>query len=61
VLCVSDNGCGFDVQDTLGRDDLQRGLGLASMKERTEFSGGIFSLTSHRGGGTTLRASWIVG
>lgn len=60
VLCVSDNGCGFNVRDMLARDDMQRGLGLASMKERTEFSGGVFYLNSHKDAGTTLKASWAI-
>jgi len=44
----------------LARDDMQRGLGLASMKERTEFSGGVFYLNSNKGAGTTLKASWAI-
>lgn len=59
-LCVSDNGCGFNVQEMLARDDMQRGLGLASMKERTEFSGGVFYISSQKGAGTTLKASWVM-
>jgi signal transduction histidine kinase len=33
-------------------------LGLASMKERAEYSGGSFSIESTRGAGTTVLASW---
>jgi signal transduction histidine kinase len=39
----------------------KRGLGLASMKERAELSGGSFLVESQRGVGTTVRASWSLG
>lgn len=57
-LCVEDNGLGFNLADELARDASKRGLGLASMKERTETSGGSFSVTSVPGKGSSLRASW---
>ncbi|MBW1690904.1 MAG: PAS domain S-box protein [Deltaproteobacteria bacterium] len=57
-LRVDDNGLGFNLADELAKDIPTRGLGLASMKERTETSGGSFSVTSVPGKGSNLRASW---
>jgi PAS domain S-box-containing protein len=51
-LTVQDNGRGFDPESSAG------GLGLISMKERVELSGGTFSITSVPGEGTTIRAAW---
>lgn len=57
-LRIEDNGLGFNLADELSKDGSRRGLGLTSMKERTETSGGSFSITSVPGKGSTLRASW---
>jgi PAS domain S-box-containing protein len=57
-VTVKDDGEGFDVEDVLKRDHLNRGLGLASMKERAELSNGTFSIESCEEAGTTVRASW---
>jgi signal transduction histidine kinase len=57
-LEIRDNGAGFDAEQTASREELDRGLGLASMKERTELSNGSFSLESQPGVGTTILASW---
>jgi PAS domain S-box-containing protein len=56
-LIIRDNGVGFDVQATLATG---KGLGLTSMRERSEFFGGTFAIESEPGEGTTLRASWQV-
>jgi len=58
-LTVEDNGSGFDLQAALSPDGARTGLGLASMKERTELAGGSFSIESTAGAGTTVRASWL--
>ncbi|MDD5209118.1 MAG: chemotaxis protein CheB [Elusimicrobiales bacterium] len=52
VLTVSDNGIGF----TLGgkRQPAGRGIGLGSMRERSELLGGSLELNSKPGAGTTL-------
>ncbi len=55
---VQDNGVGFDNKEALARDEAVGGLGLASMKERTELFRGAFSVKSAHGKGTTVRASW---
>lgn len=57
-LTVSDNGQGFDLGSTLAGHGSHRGLGLTSMRERTELSGGSFSIQSVLGKGTVVRASW---
>ncbi|MBI4765966.1 MAG: response regulator [Deltaproteobacteria bacterium] len=51
-LTVRDNGQGFNL------DTSRRGLGLSTMRERTELSGGSFDLESAIGEGTFVRASW---
>jgi signal transduction histidine kinase len=57
-LEIKDNGTGFDVEEVLTRERSGRGLGLESMRERTELSGGSFRIESAAGKGTTIRASW---
>jgi PAS domain S-box-containing protein len=57
-LTIEDNGCGFDLKEAFDIDGSKRGFGLGSMKERTELSGGSFSLESIRRKGTTVQASW---
>ncbi len=54
VLTIRDNGRGFDP------DGVARGLGLSTMKERTELSGGEYCLESAPGKGTALFASWPI-
>ncbi|MFZ0389118.1 MAG: ATP-binding protein, partial [Calditrichia bacterium] len=56
-LEIEDDGVGFNKEKTLSRKSFT-GLGLASMKERTEFSGGEFEIISHVGEGTILKARW---
>ena len=51
-LAIEDQGAGFDL------DSSRSGLGLASMKERVEFSRGAFAIESTRGKGTVVRATW---
>jgi signal transduction histidine kinase len=57
-LTVSDNGIGFDVQESALREDSSRGMGLASMEERTDLSGGCFSIDSVKGLGTLIMSTW---
>ncbi len=59
-LFVIDNGQGFSVQQGLFRDSSTRGLGLTSMRERTELSGGSFAIESAEGKGTMIRALWPI-
>jgi len=60
TLAVQDNGQGFNLEDVLSSDTAERGFGLTSMKERTELSGGSFSIESGVGQGTTIRATWKI-
>jgi PAS domain S-box-containing protein len=59
-LAIQDNGKGFDVEETLTRGRSRRGLGLESMRERVELSGGTFALESKMGQGTIVSASWPI-
>jgi PAS domain S-box-containing protein len=59
-LIIKDNGMGFDLEEILSSEGFKRGLGLSSMRERTELSGGAFTIESTPGKGTTVRASWPV-
>jgi signal transduction histidine kinase len=49
---------GFDVREALTVEAVRRGLGLSSMKERSELSGGSFDIESAKGAGTIIRAIW---
>lgn len=51
-LLVEDTGKGFSPGSS------RPGLGLASMKERVELSGGAFTLKTSKGQGTKIRAAW---
>jgi PAS domain S-box-containing protein len=57
-LTVTDDGCGFVVSQALERDIRQCGLGLASMRQRSESLGGSFYIDSAPGIGTTIRVVW---
>ena len=57
-LVVRDDGRGFDAAEAMQRSNARHGMGLASMKERVEATGGEFQLTSVPGEGTVLRAAW---
>lgn len=54
-LRVADNGVGFDV------GTVERGVGIASMKERAELSSGSLHVRSVPGEGSTVAASWPIG
>jgi signal transduction histidine kinase len=58
ALAVEDNGLGFNPEDVFSVESSSRGIGLASMRERTELSGGSFSIESTEGKGTIIRALW---
>ena len=59
-LFIRDNGEGFDPENLYHREISKTGMGLSSMKERTEISGGSFSIESSKGKGTVIRAVWPV-
>jgi PAS domain S-box-containing protein len=60
-LVLEDNGQGFDLKKVFASESTKRGLGLTSMRERTELSGGSFVIKSAEGKGTTIRVSWPAG
>lgn len=57
-LLIRDDGEGFDAAEVLLDSDQQRGMGLVSMKERVEVTGGTFQLESSSGKGTAIVATW---
>lgn len=57
-LEVSDDGVGFNPDAVLQYPDNRLGLGLTSMRERAEVSGGNMKIESKPGGGTTIRCVW---
>ena len=57
-LTVEDDGVGFDVDQVLSSGPESVGLGLRSMRQRAESSGGSFAVESTPGGGTRVRATW---
>jgi signal transduction histidine kinase len=57
-LSVRDNGVGFDPASFVPRADDPRGLGLNTMRERAETSGGKLRIESTPGGGTLVYVTW---
>jgi PAS domain S-box-containing protein len=57
-LRIEDNGQGFDPDEVMLRGASRRGAGLVSMRERAEFSGGLFHLHTARNAGTQIGVSW---
>lgn len=58
VLEIKDDGVGFDPTSVLRYPDSRLGLGLTSMRERAEMSGGALDIMSENDGGTTIRCVW---
>lgn len=58
VLVIRDNGRGFDLREILSEEIRRTKIGLQSMKERAELSGGSFSILSSKGKGTMVRVIW---
>jgi signal transduction histidine kinase len=59
-LVIRDNGQGFDLSKAQVPDSTTHGLGLESMRERTELSGGSFDIESAAGKGTIIHARWPI-
>jgi signal transduction histidine kinase len=57
-LTIRDNGQGFDLEKIRSQDATRKGLGLTSMRERVELSGGSFIIESAEKKGTIIRAAW---
>jgi len=60
-LAVEDNGKGFLVEQTEPLSTATSGMGIESMKERAELTGGLFTLWSEPAKGTIVRVVWPVG
>ena len=60
ALIIQDNGQGFDPEKAGDQESSRRGLGLTSMKERAELSGGSFMIESIKEKGATIKAVWPV-
>ncbi|WP_211443276.1 ATP-binding protein [Collimonas humicola] len=58
ILGVQDNGIGFDAKQFTGGHIGQQGIGLRSMRERAESTGGFFAIKSSPGSGTTVEVRW---
>ena len=57
-LVIEDDGTGFAPEGPGNGGPDGGGFGLASMKERSELSGGCFALISQPGHGTTVSVQW---
>jgi PAS domain S-box-containing protein len=57
-LTIRDNGIGFDTENISAAKSQNIGIGLSSMKKRTEVSGGSFFVDSRPGAGTRITAVW---
>jgi signal transduction histidine kinase len=59
-LTIQDNGKGFNVGEVLNKESGEEALGLSSLRDRVELSGGSFSIESSKGRGTVIRALWPI-
>jgi signal transduction histidine kinase len=57
-LRIEDNGQGFDPASVAEHRDFNHGVGLQSMKERAELSGGRYEFQSAPGKGTRIHVEW---
>jgi signal transduction histidine kinase len=60
AFVLQDNGHGFNLDKVLKRVGSDKGLGLSSMRERVELSGGSLLIRSAEGQGTLIQASWAL-
>ena len=58
-LVIEDNGRGFDTSRARERRDFKHGIGLQSMRERGELSGGSYEFQSSPGQGTRVTVKWL--
>jgi len=57
-LIIADDGVGMDLDFIRSNPTTARSIGLTSMRERAEITGGSLSIESIQGKGTTVRALW---
>jgi PAS domain S-box-containing protein len=53
-VCISDNGCGFDLADDRAKKSSAGGFGLINVQRRIEHLGGIIRIESGPGNGTCV-------
>jgi len=58
TLLIEDNGVGFDLEMLRSGPSKHKGMGLTSMKERAQLSGGTFNIQSTPGVGTKIHIVW---
>jgi signal transduction histidine kinase len=58
AFTIEDDGNGFDPGSLANRGGARRGLGMQSMKERAELTGGSYALKSAVGQGTKICVWW---
>lgn len=56
IIIVEDNGVGFDIEELTSQESLRAHMGIHSMQERVELLGGVFTVESRPGQGTTIFA-----
>jgi len=61
ILLITDNGRGFDPDESAGDDGDRSGMGLSSMRERARLLGGDLEVRSRPGVGVRLRVEVPVG
>jgi PAS domain S-box-containing protein len=60
-LTIHDNGRGMDLEEqTHSPKHSDHGMGLESMRERAQLSGGSFRIDSGEGKGTIIRVNWSI-
>jgi len=59
-FAIQDTGIGFQPDELNAVDHPDKGMGLSSMKERVELSGGSFAIQTGRGSGTLIQTSYPV-
>ncbi len=59
-LAIKDDGIGFEIKDGLSANGRGKALGLFSMRERAELSGGSLELKAALGEGTVVLAVWPI-
>jgi signal transduction histidine kinase len=59
-LIIKDNGIGFGLEEISSSENSKKGLGLTSMRERVELSGGAFAIETTPGAGTMIKANWPI-
>ena len=57
-LTIADNGIGFENKEDAQKSSRPSGLGLRSMRERVEVTGGEFNFESEPGQGFVIYAKW---